>query len=199
MNEPVLKATSGFIEKAMTDTGQSLLPKLLSPHRLARLDLNVAKDYKAILLDATLRVPEDKARGLKEVTGTLECLTAGDTRQVDLGIVDFKPGAKGRELDAVVVSVAPDTWNKDHTTMQLGLKTEPQAVKSAKFFTEEGKQLDVTKRGWAESETLPEVYFKIKDKLPERGRIVLEVFQDLENREVSFRISDVTLTGQPLP
>ncbi len=193
---PVIKASGGRIEKATTDTGKSLLPKDQWGRKIKFPRL--AKDKKTVVFDVELLLPDEDVEGLEELSGTLEYLTADASREVDLGIMDFEVGAKGRELGTVIRSIEKDPWQKSATMLSLRLNLRPEAVESAEFFAQDGTKLDVSKRGYESIAGTTTLKFSIKGKLPPKGRIVLNVFEGLKKNEIPFEITEISLTGQSL-
>ncbi|GAH43191.1 unnamed protein product, partial [marine sediment metagenome] len=126
---PAIKASGGRMEIATTDTGKSLLPE----HQWGRKIKfpRLAKDKKTVVFDVELLLPDEDVEGLEELSGTLEYLTADASRAVDLGIMDFKVGAKGGALGTVIRSIEKDPWQKNAAMLSLRLNLRPEAVKSA--------------------------------------------------------------------
>jgi hypothetical protein len=193
---PAIRASGGKIEVATTDTGKSLLPE----HQWGRKIKfpKLAKDKKTVVFDVELLLPDEDVEGLEEVSGTLEYLTADTSRAADSGIMDFKVGAKGRELGTVIRSIAEDPWQKDATMLSLRLNLRPEVLESAEFFAQDGTKLDVSKRGYEAIGGITTFKFSIKDTLPPKGRIVLNVFEGLKKNEIPFKLTDISLTGQSM-
>jgi len=193
---PAIRVSGGRMEKATTDTGKSLLPKDQWGRKIKFPRL--AKDKKTVVFDVELLLPDEDVEGLEELSGTLEYLTADASRAVDLGVMDFKVGAKGRGLGTVIRSIEKDPWQKSATVLSLRLSLRPEAVKSAEFFAQDGTKLDVSQRGYESIAGTTTLKFSIKGKLPPKGRIVLNVFEGLKKNEISFELTEISLTGQSL-
>jgi len=193
---PVIKASGGRIEIATTDTGKDLLPE----HQWGRKIKfpRLAKDKKTVVFDVELLLPDEDVEGLEELSGTLEYLTADASRAVDLGIMDFKVGAKGGKLGTVIRSIEKDPWQKNAAMLSLRLNLRPEVLESAEFFAQDGTKLDVSKRGCEAIAGTTTLKFSIKGKLPPKGRIVLNVFEGLKKNEIPFKLTDISLTGQSL-
>jgi hypothetical protein len=192
----VIKVSGGRMEKATTDTGKSLLPKNQWGRKIKFPRL--AKDKKTVVFDVELLLPDKDAEGLEELSGTLEYLTASGSRAAGLGTMDFKVGAKGRELGAVIRSIEKDPWQKNATVLSLRLNLRPEVLKSADFFAQDGTRLDVSKRGYEAIAGVTTLKFSIKGTLPPKGRIVLNVFEGLKKNEIPFKLADISLTGQSM-
>jgi hypothetical protein len=89
LEEPHLAITHGRVEKAITDAGQDILraqTKISSP--------KLSKDGKAVVFAFTLDAPDQAARGLAELSGALVYLGSSGTKEIDLGVMEFREGAK---------------------------------------------------------------------------------------------------------
>jgi hypothetical protein len=193
---PAIRASGGRMEKATTDTGKSLLPKNQWSRKIKFPRLS--KDKKTVVFDVEMLLPDKDVEGLRELSGTLEYLTADSSRTVDLGMMDFKVGAKGRELGAVIRSIEKNPWQKNATVLDLKLNLRPEVLESVEFYAQDGTKLDVSKRGYEAFGSTTTLNFSIKGKLPPKGRIVLNVFDGLKKNEISFKLTEITLTGQSL-
>jgi hypothetical protein len=196
LSAPAIRASGGRMEKASTDTGKSLLPKDRWGRRIKFPRLS--KDKKTVVFDVEMLLPDEDVEGLQELSGTLEYLTADASRAADLGMMDFKVGAKGRELAAVIRSIEKDPWQKNATVLDLKLNLRPEVLGSVEFYAQDGTKLDVSKRGYEAFGSTTTLNFSIKGKLPPKGRIVLNVFEGLKKNEISFKLTEITLTGQSL-
>ncbi len=193
---PVVKISGGRIEKALTDSGTDLLPKEQWDRKI-RFPI-LAPDGKTVVFDIDLLVPDEAARGLEELAGILEYLTASGSREVDLGNIAFEAGAKGTVHGAVITSIEADPWQNNATILSLRLDLQAESIDSVKFLAEGGTKLDITQRGYASIGGTTTLKFSIKDKLPKSGRLIVTVFDELKKNEIPFRIANISLTGQPM-
>jgi hypothetical protein len=193
---PVVKVSGGRIEKALTDSGTDLLPKEQWDRKI-RFPI-LAPDGKTVVFDIDLLVPDEAARGLEELAGALEYLTASGSREVDLGNIAFEVGAKGTVHGAVITSIEADPWQNNATILSLRLDLQAESIDSVKFLAEGGTKLDITQRGYASIGGTTTLKFSIKDKLPKNGRLIVTVFDELKKNEIPFRIANISLTGQPM-
>ena len=193
---PVVKISDGRVEKAITDTGKNLLPQYQWDRRIKVPRL--AQDKQTVVFDVELLLPDRDTGSLEEVSGTLECLTASGSRELDLGIMDFEVGAKGKELGAVISSIEADPWQNNPTTLKLRLNLRPEEVNSVEFYAEDDTPLDIYRRGYAYINRTTTLEFSIKSKLPPKGRVVLNVFEELKKNIFPFKVTNISLTGQLL-
>jgi hypothetical protein len=193
---PVVKVSGGKIEKAMTDTGKELLPKDQWSRKIRFPTL--AGDGKTVVFDVELLLPDEGARGLEEVSGTLEYLTASGSREADLGVIAFEVGAKGDAYGAVVSSIEADPWQNNATMLGLRLDLPAEAIKSVEFYADGGAKLDISQRGSGSIGGTTTLKFSVRDQLPKSARVVLNVFDELKKDQIPFRIRNISLTGQPM-
>jgi hypothetical protein len=191
---PAIAVAGGIIEKATTDTGKSLLPPQPWDRRikLARL----SKDRQAATFEIDLLVPDENARGLAELSGTIEYLTATGTQEVDLGSFDFQPGAKAAQLGAVVTLLQVDPFGKTPTVLGLTLDLPSEVLQSARFFDEAGTDVKLRPYGYTALGRSTTFKFSAPGELPKRGRAVLTIHDNIQKNELPFRIAGISLIGQ---
>ena len=192
---PAIEVSGGTVDKATTDTGKSLLP--VHPWQRKIGFARLSKDKRTAVFDVELLLPDRDVGGLEELSGTLEYLTAGPSREVDLGTMDFKVGAKAGQFAAVIRSIEPNPWQDDETMLSLRLAQPSVRVDSAAFYAQDGTKLQTAQSGHESTGTATTLYFSIKGKLPQTGRIVLNVFEQLKRNVTPFHLTDISLTGQP--
>lgn len=193
---PAVKVAGGEVQRAVTDTGRSLLPERLWDRKIkfARL----SRDNTTAVFDVELILPDQGASGLEELSGILQYLTASGTRDVDLGVLKFEVGAKSPQLGAGISSIEADPYRKNATVMGLDVDLPPEAVKSVEFLSENGAKLDISQRGYISVGGATTLKFSIRDQLPPTGRIVLSIYEDFQKNELPFKITGISLAGQPL-
>ena len=191
---PAIAVAAGSVEKATTDTGKSLLPPQPWDRRikLARL----SKDRQAATFEIDLLVPDENARGLAELSGTIEFLTATGTKEVDLGSFDFQTGAKAAQLGAVVTLLQVDPFGKTPTVLGLTLELPAEVLQSARFFDEAGTDVKLRPYGYTALGRTTTFKFSAPGELPKRGRAVLTIHDNIQKNELPFRIAGISLIGQ---
>jgi len=195
--EPNLEIIEGRVKKAVTDSGQDLLPE---EEWNRKIDFpKLSKDKKAAVFNIKLSVPDKDAKGLAELSGVLGYLTATGTKQIDLGIMDLKDGAKSNVEGFSIGPIEVKDWDKEHTQMRLKVDLLRGSFKAVKFYHEDGTELEVSPAGKSYSQgRLLGINFKTKGKFPPRGRIVFEVLDGITRHEIPFKLTNISLTGQPL-
>ena len=192
---PAVKIAGGDVLRAVADNSVSLLPKREWDRkiRFARL----SKDGKTAIFDIKLQLPDQSVLGLDELSGTLEYETASGVKNVDLGAIDFKSGAMGADLGAKISSIEVDPYGNNPTIVGLAVQTTPESVRSVEVY-DGAVKLEVTRRGHLSVGGTTIIKFSVGSKLPSRGRIVLNILEQSEKNELSFRIMRISLAGQPM-
>lgn len=191
----VLSVKEGLLTKALSDTGENLLPKEEFHRQISFPRLTT--DRTAVMFDVRLRLPGGKAAGIKEVAGTMQYVVGKNTKDVDLGLGEFAKGAKGKALGAEITELGDHRFQEGHQELTIKLDLERDAVASIVFFDDAGKELEATfptdSFGGSEGVfTIP-----LKGKFPAKGKAVAKIYQDLKVYEVPFTVSNVDLMGRP--
>jgi len=192
--EPNLTVVQGQVTKAVTDTGQNILPEKKRETSFPEL----SKDGGAAVFEINLSLPDKKVKAIAELSGTLGYLKSAGTKQIDLGLMDFKAGTKS-QVEGFSISSAGLSWNKRNGTIGLKVGLLRGHLKSTKFYREDGTELEVSQNGISYSEDkLLDIGYMTEGPLPPRGRIVLEVIDEPTKHEISFTLTNISLTGEPL-
>ncbi len=191
----VLSVKGGKLMKASADTGEDLLPKgdFSRDIHFPRL----SKDKAAVTFDVRLILPPPKARGIKEVSGTLTYAVGGKTKEVDLGIGAFKTGTKGKELGAEIEKIEDHPFDKGKQMLSLKIEAPQESIQSVTFFDESGKKVEVESAGWSGFNEQVTYQYSLK-AVPAKGKVVATVYEDRKSFEVPFRVADLDLLGRPL-
>lgn len=193
--EPNLIVTKGQVEKAITDTGQDIL----IGHKKETSFPELSKDSKTAVFEVELSVPDDDAKGLAELSGTLGYLKSAGTKTIDLEIMDFKDGAKSKIEGFSIKSIGVSSWDKKLTIMNLKVDLLRSHLVSTKFYREDGTEIEVSSGGISFSgDELHDINYSTKGEFPPRGRIVFEVIDKITKHEIKFKLTNISLTGVQL-
>jgi hypothetical protein len=192
----VLEVKGGMLEKAVSLSGDDLLPKRDWDRKISFPRLS--KDKTAVIFEVNVALPGEKTKGFKEISGKLEYVVAGGSKEVDLGFTGFKAGTQGKAYGAAIKSIKESKWEKGHEVLALEVQLASDAVKSTRFLDAQGNPLKVSRQSTMSSGNTMVVGYDIEGKFPEKGTIVMEVFDDLKQFEIPFSLTDISLTGQPL-
>ncbi|MCG3149426.1 MAG: hypothetical protein PCFJNLEI_02888 [Verrucomicrobiae bacterium] len=191
----VISVTKGEVTKAVTDTGEDLLPVKEWDRRVSFPRLT--PDKSAVVFEVAVGVPGPQARGIQELAGTLEYFMATKTREVDLGIADFTAGAAGTEFGATIKSIKASEWQAGSTALALRLRVAKDTIKSVTFYDAAGAKLEAKQGGSMSSGNDVTLDFNRKGEYPAKGRIVVEVYDDGQTFRAPFELKNVSLLGQP--
>jgi hypothetical protein len=191
--EPNMAITRGRVERAITNTGENIVPEPNPGIPFPKL----STDGTAAVFDVKLSVPEPGTRGLTELAGSLEYLKWSGTKKIDLGVMDFKAGAESSVEGFSIKSVRVKDYDKEYTYMHLKVNLVRGSVKSVKFYSEDGTELEVSPAGRSYSQgRVHDIGYKIKGQFPPRGRIVFEVLDNVTKDEIPFRLTRISLAGE---
>ncbi len=191
--EQDLVLTRGRVEKAVTDTGENIFqdPGILFP--------KLSADGRAAVFDVQLSVPGEDANGLAELSGVLGYLKSEGTKEIDLGVMDFKEGAESDVEGCTIKMIGGGAYDRGYTRMILAVDMVRGSFKSAKFYREDGTEIEVLPAGRSYSEgRLKGIRFRTKGEFPPRGRIVFEVLDNISQHEIPFKLTNISLLGKPL-
>jgi len=193
---PAVKVSGGRMEKALTNTGANLLPTRDWDRRVrfARL----SKDRQTAVFDVELLLPDEDAAALEELAGTIEYLTASGVKNVDLGVMTLEVGTKASELGANISSIEIDPYKNTAATVGLTLDVAPEQIESLELYGADGAKLQVNQRGRMSVGGATTIKFSTDGQMPQKARIVLNVFEGLQKNELAFRIMGISLAGLPI-
>ena len=192
----VLEVKGGKLEKAVSLEGGDLLPKRDWDRKISFPRLS--NDKTAVIFEVKCSLPGEKTKGFKEISGKLEYVVAGSSKEVDLGFTGFNAGTQGNAFSAVIKSLEESKYEKGHEVLTLELQLASNAIKSTRFLDGQGNPLNVSRQSTMSSGNTMVAGYDIEGKFPKNGRIVMEIFDALKRFEIPFSLNDISLTGQPL-
>jgi len=193
---PAVKVSGGRVEKALTNTGANLLPARDWDRRIrfARL----SKDRRTAVFDVELLLPDEGAAALDELAGTIEYLTASGVKNVDLGVMALEVGTKASELGANIRSIEIDPYKNNAATVGLALDVTPEQIESLELYGTDGAKLQVNQHGYLSVGGATTIKFSVDGPMPQKAKIVLNLFEGLQKNELAFRIMGISLAGLPI-
>lgn len=204
LSGPILSCKDAIAATAITDAGDSLAPEYDSRkiHSYIRDGVFIKSENIAVF-NVHLLLPADDVEVLKEVSGTFECIAAGVSSEVDLGITEFRVGAEGTEYGAVITEIKKDDRPWPCEIIQLELNIAHESIKSVRFFDETGEELEAIQISgsyhssrYHSNET--KFGFSITGELPTNGQIVLEIYEEVKEYNVPFKLTNISLSGLQL-
>ena len=193
--EEAVSVLGGEITYAVAERGAELLPQDRKGRTITFPKL--AENNKTVEFIVKLPVPRRMPRSVRELSGTLEYMTAKSSKENDLGVMEFRKGATGKEPGIAVQSVKIDELDDRRMVVELKVPLRRGMIKSAKFLGGDGKNLEVSGPDWKTSDSGENtVCFSVKRPLPLKGQIVLDVFEQPEKKVHNFTEKDIPLSEQ---
>jgi hypothetical protein len=193
----VTEVSDGKVETALALDGSDLLPEDEWNRKINFPRLS--KDRTKVVFEINLRPPGPGATGFKEISGTLGYSVAAGTTNVDLGIPEIKAGATGTELGASVVSIKPGFGNNGGQDIELKLHLEPAELISLAAVGADGQETALERRGYFGGNNQYSITFNAKTEIPASSRLVAKMYSQVKQFEVPFKLSNINLSGQPVP
>ncbi len=191
-----LHIDDGNLTKALTLSGQDLLPEGKFNRSLSFL--KIADDGISVSFSIKMQVPQENEKGMAEIAGIVKCFKSDGIKTIDLGLMELKKGAVN-ETEGISIQKAGKAQWTDQYEIDLKLKILKHILKDIQLFTKDGKQIETSISGGSSSGG----YWlhrgvRTKDPLPEKGRIVIELYDNLQEYEIPFNLKNISLTGSPL-
>ena len=190
------KFNDGILLKAVADNGTNMfLPdkggrKIMFP--------SLSKDKKLVIFEVKLNLPKEEVKYIKEISGYLNGSLFNDPNQIDLGITSLKPGSKSSKLSAEIKSINKNKWNEGEV-VSVYLNISKDSLKSITFYNEDGSSLPVSRRGYFEVEGSGTTFeYETTGRFPEKCRIVIDLYQDMKDISIPFKVTNITLLGRPV-
>lgn len=158
---------------------------------------NLSADKASVIFDIDLKLPTASAKGIKEISGILQYRVAGGAKEVDLGLKSLKVGAKGTALGASIEKIK-ESWSKDGSQdMELKLKLDPENLKSAHLVVD-GVKTEIKRNSYSNMGGTTTFTFSSKTAFPEKGSIVIELYDKVQTFDAPFKIENLSLLGMPM-
>ena len=183
--------------RPLADDGTSLLPSSEWKRKINFPKLS--EDRASALIEVELKLPAAGVKGLKELSGKLEYQVASATKEVDLGFAEFESPRQGARNWARRSSPSRRAGNKDGSQqMELKLNLKRESLKAVWLVVEGGKT-DVgtarLRRRAAKSYTFT---YESKTAFPANGKLVAEVYDQVQTFTTTFKLENISLLGTPL-
>lgn len=184
------------ITLAQTGSGQDLLPEEEWDRKVHFPKLG--KDGRAVTFELNLNFPARPDDTIELLEGSLVYLVSADSQPVELGISSLAAGAKGTLYGAEIVSIGDSQWSPGKSELQLKVLLPKDKIESVSVQDAAGEDLNVSEsQMWTSEETT--FHFTLQEGVfPSDGRIMMRVYDDVKEYEMPFRLSRLSLLGQPL-
>jgi len=183
------------VDTAIADDGSDLLPE--SDFRRQIHFPKLSADKAAVLLEVQLNSPGAGVKGIREVSGHLQYKVAGPTKELTLGFPKLAAGAKTKELAAEIKSLGAKSEDGSQS-IEVELEIDPDALKGLYVVT--GKtRTELHQRGYGGGSGIYTYTYEAETGFPAKSRIVAEIYDQQQVFDVSFKLENITLLGEPLP
>ena len=189
LQQPIKNVTGGMIDLAIGDDqvsllyepeGQRIWPKLL-------------KDGSSVTFSFALNLPKDNVRSIREMSGSLNCILAYGVKNVDIGIVDFKLEAKNKHTQVKIEMLDQSYEAGFKQDLVFSFPIQKYHFKNFSILSLQGKKCESNLRMtyWFNGRQMVECY--AREKLPPKGRIIVESYEGLRKYKIPFRIFNILL------
>jgi len=183
------------LDTAIADDGSDLLKDSEWDRRFSFPRLST--DKAAALLEAALKTPAPGVKGLKELSGHLQYSVAGGAKEIDLGFTELAVKSKGKELSAQIESIE-EGWQKNGSQqMGLKLKIDKDALKAVYLVAGDAKT-ELKQSGYGGGMGSFTFTYESKTAFPATGKLVAEVYDQMQTFDVPFKLENISLLGAPL-
>ena len=198
-NGAFVEMRGGRVEKALADTGNSLLPEEEAARNIP-FPYFFNEDRTKILFYVNLKMPEAGALGLKELSGSVEYTAGSASKEVDLGFEEFTAGAKGKAVGAEIVSVGKSRLlPPDTEAVVLRMNVPSHKVKTLAMYDASGKEGVVLFNQEKTGDEKTSEFHILRGTLPRGGRLAVVVWEDIQRYDIPFKVTNVSWQGGPLP
>jgi hypothetical protein len=157
----------------------------------------LSSDRTSALIEVELKLPAPGVKGLRELSAQLQYQVASTTKEVDLGFAEIKADTKGTELGAQIKSIKPGWKNDGSQQMELKLNLTKESLKAVRLVAN-GTTTELERRGYSGGGNSYTFTYESKTAFPAQGKLVAEVYDQLQTFETSFKLENISLLGGPL-
>jgi len=129
----------------------------------------------------------------KFIAGSLECIFGYGTKNIDLGIVDFRSKVKNKQTNIEIMGLGRSFEKEFNQYLYFSFPIPKYQFKSVSLFSTNGKKYEsiIKMTYWFNGRQIVECH--IKEILPTNGRIIVESYEGLQKYQIPFRIINVPL------
>lgn len=183
------------LDTAIADDGASLLPESEWDRRISFP--NLAPDKSRVLFEAQMGLPGPGVKGLKEVSGRLQYRVASGTKEIDLGFAQLAAGTAGTELGAHLESLGAESGNEGPQRVELKLDLKPDDLK-ALYLVVGRTKTELNRNGYSGYNDSYTYTYESESGFPANGRLVAEVYAEMQVFNAPFKVENITLLGEPM-
>jgi hypothetical protein len=162
----------------------------------------ISSDGDTLLMTLVSKdLPEAGYDGFSSLRGSVTFVVAGDERVEDIGITTFAKESRGDKYSAEIKEIEEQSWGQSvNHTLELFLEINRDSIKEVRFYNEEGMPLANVRRSGHSSMGGQSVRlnFSRNAPFPEKGRIELVLYDELQEITFPFEVGAVDTWGRPL-
>lgn len=157
----------------------------------------LSADKASVMFDVELKRPAPSVKSIKEISGTLQYRVSGATKEVDLGLKSLTVGTKGTEFGASIEQIKEGYKKNGSQDMELKLKLDPDNIKST-YLVVDGVKTEMNRSGYSGSGGITTFTFSSETAFPEKGSIVVEIYDKLQTFDTPFKLENLSLLGESM-
>jgi len=180
------------VDTAIADDGSNLLPED-SFDQLIKFP-KLSADKAAVLIEARLKLPGAGVKGIRELSGHMQYKGAETTKELELDFPKLAVAAKTKVLAAEIESFSQG--KKRGNTLKLKMEIKPEALKT--MYLVVGKsRTELRQQAYGGDGDSYTYTFETESKLPAKGRLIAVIYDQQQLFDVSFKLENITLLGEP--
>jgi hypothetical protein len=181
--EPAVAVRQAEIERAVSICGRDLLPgKKWS--RTIHFPI-LADDHRTVKFDVEFAEPNEWPVNFEELAGTIEYITAGGSKEINLGVMSLEAGAESQLAGFFINHI--EQLESGKTLLELAVDLHPAALQAVRIRTGGARKVQARQIGTSSSDDrLLAVELLVQDPLPPKARIILVVYEDIKKHTARF-------------
>ena len=112
----------------------------------------------------------------------------------DEAISDSEKEETSPELGDDILENAIELEDELDKDIEIEFKMQAEAIRTMKIYTESGEELPAYQSGRVESPEISQVIYTVTGEIPSKGKIVLEIAENIEEHTISFKGENLSLT-----
>lgn len=192
LSGPVHEALRVKVESAETVEGLDLLREggwedLLSFPKLAA-------DNRTVTCHVKLQSPPLESKGIRKVSGVLECASMESVASVEMISGELKPGARGSQPGVMIQEIERPASQAERIILKLD--KEPDGLRSLRIEGTGGQCVNLERQGEMAINGQRLYTLVASAPVPQRGRLMAELNKNVPTLKFPFAVTNLTLLGQ---
>jgi len=192
----VLAVSGGILDTATGSDGSDLLPDQDWDRRINFP--NLSTDHSTVVFELKLSAPGLAVKGFKEISGNLRYTVGIGLTNIDLGLTEIQAGAQGSEFGALIESIKPRPGQNSGLNIKLKLQLDPKEIISLKTISADGQETVLRQTSYSGYNKNFTYTYGSKVELPPGARLVVQKYGEIKKYSIPFKLTNLTLLGQPI-